>query len=125
MQRHGIAIGVERANNQVMMTLTLTGKLTHQDYELITPMLEQALSGVAESSVRMLVDASQFHGWELAAVWDDFKFGVKHHRDFGKIAVFGKPNWPQWVASISSWFISGEVKFFEDEIDALTWLHME
>jgi hypothetical protein len=41
---------------------------------------------------------------------------------FEKIAIYGNKNWQQITARVGSWFISGEVRYFEDMDEALTWL---
>lgn len=123
VDRHGLSIGIERTGNNVFVSLKAIGKLTHADYETITPMIDAALSEVKEPQVRVLLNATEFKGWELRAAWDDFKLGLKHRNEFAKIAIYGNKNWQETIAKIGSWFISGEVKYFENEEDALTWLN--
>ncbi len=120
--RHGLSIGIERAGRDFFVTLKASGKLTHEDYETITPMIDSALSTVKEPKVKVLIDGTELEGWELRAAWDDFKLGLKHGNEFEKIAIFGNKNWQEITAKIGAWFISGEVKYFESEDDALAWL---
>ena len=120
--RHGLSIGIERVNNDFFLSLKATGKLTHQDYEKINPMINSALEGVKDPQVKVFIDGSEFEGWELRAAWDDFKLGLKHGAQFDKIAIFGNKKWQEYTTKIGSWFISGEVKYFEDADEALTWL---
>ena len=120
--RHGLSIGIERVNNDFFLSLKATGKLTHQDYEKINPMIDSALEGVKDPKVNVFIDGSELEGWELRAAWDDFKLGLKHGAQFDKIAIFGNKKWQEYSAKIGSWFISGEVKYFEDEDQALNWL---
>ena len=122
IKRHGLAIGIQRINDKFFVTLTAQGKLTHADYQVITPMLDNALAAVEEPKVNMLIDATQMQGWELRAAWDDFKLGLKHGSEFEKVAIVGNKGWQEVVAKIGGWFISGEVAFFEDEDKALDWL---
>ncbi len=121
-QRHGLSIGIERANNEFFVSLKAIGKLTHADYEVITPMIDAALAEVKAPNVKVLIDAREMEGWELQAAWDDFKLGLKHNNDFHKIAIVGSKKWQQMTARMGSWFASGEVKFFFDADDALNWL---
>ncbi|WP_024852102.1 SpoIIAA family protein [Hydrogenovibrio kuenenii] len=120
---HGLSIGIERIDNQFFMTLTAKGKLTHEDYQLITPMLENAIEGVQQPEINLFVDATELKGWELHAAWDDFKLGIKHGKSFEKIAIYGHKQWQEWAAKTGSWFIGGEAKFFEDKDEALQWLN--
>jgi hypothetical protein len=41
---HGLTIGIERAGSSFFLTLKALGKLTHEDYEIITPIIDSALS---------------------------------------------------------------------------------
>ena len=40
--------------------------------------------------LRVLVDMSDFHGWEGSAVWEDIKFDIKHFADIERAAMVGK-----------------------------------
>lgn len=44
---------------------------------------------------------------------------TKHGNEFEKVAIFGNKKWQENTAKICSWFISGEVKYFESESAAL------
>ena len=120
--RHGFSIGIERVGNEFFLSLKATGKLTHADYEKINPMIDSALEAVNDPKVKVFIDGSELEGWELRAAWDDFQLGLKHGNEFSKIAIFGNKKWQEYTAKIGSWFISGEVKYFEDSQQALTWL---
>ena len=119
---HGMSIGIESVGDEVFLSITAVGKLTHADYQIITPLIDGALGAVKEPKVRMLVDASELDGWELRAAWDDLKLGLKHGSDFEKIAIFGNQRWQDLAAKVGSWFLSGEVRSFDDRDAALAWL---
>ena len=120
--RHGLSIGIETVNSNIFLSLKATGKLTHEDYQTITPLLDAALKSVQDPKVKVLIDGTELEGWEARAAWDDFKLGLKHGSEFDKIAIYGNKNWQQISARIGSWFISGEVRYFEHMDDALSWL---
>ncbi len=121
--RHGVSIGLERSGSDFYLTLTCMGKLTHQDYQIITPMLDSALKGVEHPKIRTLIDGREMEGWEPRAAWDDFRLGVKHGREFEKIAIVGNEHWQEVAAKLGSWFISGEARFFDELDEALGWLN--
>lgn len=123
--RHGLSIGIERSGKNFFLSLKATGKLTHEDYEIITPMLDSALEGVKEPVVNAFIDGSELEGWELRAAWDDLKLGLKHKKDFNRIAIYGNKEWQGNASKIASWFISGEVRFFDQAGEALSWLDEE
>jgi len=120
--RHGISIGIERIDKEFYMTFSIIGKLTHEDYEVVIPMIDSALEGVKEPKIKMLVDVTQLEGWELRAAWDDFKIGLKHGNQFERIAMLGNKPWQEWAVKVAGWFTSAKVEYFEDEADAITWL---
>ncbi|NOX27123.1 MAG: STAS/SEC14 domain-containing protein [Gammaproteobacteria bacterium] len=120
--RHGLSIGIDRVETDFFLTLRIVGKLTHGDYEKITPLIDSALEGVKSPKVNVFVDALELEGWELRAAWDDLKLGLKHNKDFNKIAILGQKKWQKYLAKIASWFISGEVKYFEEVNAAFYWL---
>ena len=120
--RHGLSIGIERTDSDFFLSLKAVGKLTHEDYDVITPMIDSALSTVKEPNVNVLIDGTEWEGWELRAAWDDFKLGLKHNNEFHKIAIYGNQNWQKSMTKIGSWFLSGEIKYFEDSSEAINWL---
>lgn len=120
--KHGLSIGIERIGGNFFFSLKAVGKLTHEDYEIITPMIDAALSGVKEPSVDAIIDCTELEGWELRAAWDDLKLGLKHNNEFNKIAIYGNKNWQEIMARVGAWFVSGEIKYFENLNDAADWL---
>ncbi|MCP4009844.1 MAG: STAS/SEC14 domain-containing protein [Proteobacteria bacterium] len=122
VKRHGLSIGIERIDNAFFLSLKAIGKLTHEDYETIVPMLDSALEGIKDPRINALIDGTELEGWELRAAWDDFKLGLKHGSQFEKIAIVGNRKWQEYSAKMGSWFISGEVKYFETKPGALDWL---
>ncbi len=120
--RHGVSIGIERVGSEFYLSLKAIGKLTHADYEVITPMIDSALEGFSQPKIKVLIDGTEMDGWELRAGWDDFKLGLKHGSEFEKIAIYGNKGWQEMAAKIGSWFMSGEVKYFESLDEALAWL---
>ena len=120
--RHGFSIGIERAGEHIFLSLKAVGKLTHGDYQVMTPMIDKALGEVKDPQVNVLIDVTDFEGWELRAAWDDFKLGLKHGNEFDKIALYGNRKWQEKMATIAGWFMSGQTRYFEDEAQALEWL---
>jgi len=121
-ERHGLSIGIERSGTDFFLSLKAVGKLTHHDYETITPMIDSALEAIKNPEVKVLIDGTEMEGWEVRAAWDDFKLGLKHGNEFTKIAIYGNQNWQEISAKVGSWFISGEVKYFSSLESALRWL---
>lgn len=121
-KRHGLTINIEQQEDRICLSLKVVGKLTHEDYQAISPMLDSALEGVETPNIYALINGIEFEGWDLRAAWDDFKLGLRHGREFRKIAIVGNKQWQEYSAKIGSWFTSGEVRYFEQEKEALNWL---
>ena len=120
--RHGFSVGIERINGQFFLSIKVSGKLTHEDFRKINPLVDSALDGITDPKVNVLLDGSEMEGWELRAAWDDFRFGLKHNNEFKRIAIFGHKKWQSVLTRMGSWFVSGEVKYFEDIELAIKWL---
>lgn len=122
IKRHGVSVGLERTDDDFYLTLKPVGKLTHADYQVITPMIDDALSGIKTPQVKVFVDTTEFEGWELRAAWDDLKLGLKHGNAFDKLALVGDSRWQEWMARIAGWFMTGESRYFDNADDAINWL---
>lgn len=122
IRHHGLSIGIDRIGNHFFLSFKAVGTLTHEDYQRIVPMIEAALAQVEEPHIKALVDASLLEGWELRAAWDDLKLGLKHGREFDRIAIYGHKRWQEMAAKIGSWFIGGEARFFTDYEEAIRWI---
>ena len=123
--RHGLSIGIERVDDNFFLSLKATGTLSHQDYQVITPMIDAALKEVSSPKVKAIVDVTEMQGWELRAAWDDFQLGLKHGSEFEKVALYGNKHWQEIIAKVGTWFISGEIEYFEDYKRAIAWLNEE
>jgi rhodanese-related sulfurtransferase len=89
----------------------LSGKLHDDDYKTFVPTVEAAIA--AQGKIRLLIQFEDFHGWDIHAAWDDFKFGVKHYKDFERIAMVGEQQWETWMARLCRPFTKAEVRYFE------------
>lgn len=120
---HGISIGINRVNEFFFMKIKINGTLTHEDYERMIPIFKSSIEGVTEPDIRVLIDATEFNGWELRAAWDDFKFGMEFRQSFSKIAIVGTSTVEKYAVKIGSWFVNGEMKFFKSLDNAYEWLN--
>lgn len=120
--RHGLSIGIESVGEEFFLSLKATGKLTHADYEKIVPMIDAALASVSDPKIKAYLDLSELEAWEARAAWDDFKLGLKYGGEFDRIAVYGSQRWQKYASKVAAWFISGEVKYFDNAKAALDWL---
>ncbi|WP_439147901.1 STAS/SEC14 domain-containing protein [Vibrio sp.] len=122
IERHGISVGIERLRGATIIVFKAKGKLTHEDYQAMMPILNTTIEETDSSSLKMLVDISTLTGWELRAAWDDFKLGLELNSKIDKIAIYGDKSWQEMASKVGSWFVSGEIKSFEDHDSAKEWL---
>lgn len=108
---------------QNVLAIEATGKVTHEDYsDTLIPKVEAML---AKEQIKMLyVIGQEFTGFELEALWDDGKFGLKHWHDFSHIAVVADQAWLRAAVSMFAPFFRGEVRLFKlSELSAAkTWI---
>ena len=117
-----MAIDIQPNGTLLDVTLKATGTLTHNDYTIMVPMLQRAIEAMPTMKINMLLDATEFTGWEAQAAWDDFKFGLEYKDKFLKIAIVGTKQWQEYISKMGDWFIHGEVKFFYDLEEAKSWI---
>jgi hypothetical protein len=74
--------------------------------------------------LRLLFDMRDFHGWTVAALWEDTKFDLKHFRDIKKLAMIGEKKWQQWMSTFCKPFTSAEIRYFShDDVEkARAWI---
>lgn len=107
-----------------LISIQVTDKLTHEDYEeVLIPALEAAIK--EHGKARLIVDFGEhYKGFDLSAMWDDTKFGIKHRADFEKLAIVGGPSWSNWAAKLGEAMMHCEVQSFgnQEYQKALDWL---
>lgn len=100
-----------------IVEVKLSGKLHKGDYDEYVPGIEAAIERAGR--VRFLMIMEDFHGWDMAAVWEDTKFDMKHHADIARIAMMGDKKWEQWMAKVCRPFTGANIKYFDvSELDA-------
>jgi SpoIIAA-like len=68
---------------------------------------------MGKGPIRMLyVIGQDFAGYELGALWDDGAFGIKHWRDFSRVAVVGDQGWLRTSVTLFKPFFPCAVRLF-------------
>lgn len=94
-----------------MLHVRLNGKLTNADYQTFVPELEELIT--RHGSLRLLVEMTDFHGWNAGALWDDLKVYVKHGNEIERLAIVGEKAWQEWMARMAKPFLQSEVRYFD------------
>ena len=98
-------------SNPGYLAIELSGKLTAGDYEEFVPKVDSLVQ--KKGSIRILMKMNDFHGWEMAAVWQDTKFGMRHFNDIERLAMVGEKAWQHGMAVFCKPFTKAEVRYFE------------
>jgi SpoIIAA-like len=99
-----------------ILDVTVTGRLTKDDYEHFVPEVERLIH--EHGKVRVLFDMHGFHGWTPGALWEDIKFEARHFRDIERLAFVGERKWEAGMASFCKPFTSATIRYFDrGEVD--------
>ena len=100
------------------------GKVTGNDYEtVLIPAVEEKLK--AFPKVRLLYHlGSDFTGYDMEAMWDDTKIGLKHLKAWERIAVVTDTEWIIKAVHAFGFTMPGRIRVFKNvELsDAKKWL---
>lgn len=100
-----------RTGTPKLVGFRLGGTLNDADYKAFVPALEAAIA--AAGPIRLLARFEDFHGWDLHAAWDDFRFGVQHYADIERVALVGDRAWEHWMARLCRPFTLAQVRYFD------------
>jgi hypothetical protein len=104
-----------------VMGIKASGKVTAKDYEeVLIPRLEAVLKEHGSVCFLYLLD-EDFQGFELGAMWDDAKAGLKHRQAFEKVALVGAARWMEVGMKLFAPLMKGELKNFPREQLAAAW----
>jgi hypothetical protein len=102
----------------------ISGNVTGSDYDsVLTPAVEQAIEKF--DRIRLLAQVGpDFKGYNLDAVWDDTKLGLRHWNGFERVAVVTDVGWIRMGVKAMSFMMPCPVQLFGiDQLDdARRWL---
>jgi hypothetical protein len=105
------------------MRITAPNKLKSDDFSFLTPQIDSLITQYG--TIRLLIDASGFNGWENIAAFEKHAGFIKdHHRKIERIAVIAPHDWQHWLIGAVRVFLHPEVKAFDKshEGDAVQWI---
>ncbi len=104
-------VEVQERSDDKVVEVTVSGKLTKEDYGHFAPIVEAAIQ--RSGKLRMLVVMHDFHGWTAGALWEDVKFDWHHFRDIERLALVGERRWEAGMAVFCKPFTTARVKYFD------------
>ena len=94
-----------------VLRIRVSGKLTKEDYDQFVPPTEEFIG--EQGKIRVLFEMHDFHGWEVAALWEDIKFDVHHWRDIERLAMVGETKWEKGMAAFCKPFTTAKIQYFD------------
>lgn len=118
-----MTIQLNEENGGKLLVVQVSGKLEKVDYERFVPEFERLIR--QHGKVRLLFTMTDFHGWDVSAAWEDFKFGIEHFADIERLAMVGENKWQHGMATFCQPFTMAKVRYFEhaDTAQARNWLN--
>jgi hypothetical protein len=111
----------EQAAGRILI-VNVSGKLSKSDYEQFVPETERLIKQYGK--IRVLFEMHDFHGWDLAALWEDTKFAMHHFADIERLGVVGETAWEHGMATFCKPFTGATVRYFDRSQtgDAANWI---
>jgi SpoIIAA-like len=108
-----------------LIEVRVTGKLTKDAYENFVPLIEGHIK--QHGKLRILFVMQEFHGWTAGAMWEDFKFDLKHWKDIERLALVGDKKWEKGMAAFCKPFTKAHIRYFDlNQLEeAHEWLESE
>lgn len=101
-------------------------KLKVDDFRQIAPQVDSIIR--QHGKIRLLIDASQFCGWENIAAFENHASFVKSHQNsVERVAVIIAHDWQRWLIGAVRIFLHPRVKAYDlgYEREALQWIAAE
>ena len=97
---------LESLQDGKVIVVRLSGTLSAEDYARFTPSVEAAVQ--QHGTIRIVVAMSDFHGWKMAALWEDVKFEAKHFHHIERLAMVGDRAWERGMAAFCMPFTTAD-----------------
>ncbi len=117
-----MSIQVKIEDGGKTLAVHVSGKLVKADYEQFVPEFETLVE--KHGKLRILVEMSDFDGWDAAALWEDIKFDARHFSDIERLAMVGESKWQHGMAIFCKPFTTATIRYFDhaDADVAKAWL---
>jgi hypothetical protein len=106
-----MTVKLQEVEDGKVLEISVIGKLSEADYKHFAPEVERLIK--ENGKIRILLEMSQFHGWEPGALWEDIKFDFKHFADIDRLAVIGETKWQEWMTKFCRPFTTATIRYFD------------
>ncbi|MGR5091960.1 STAS/SEC14 domain-containing protein [Vibrio maritimus] len=117
-----ISIHLEATNDKTIMLLKPSGKLNKEVISQVATFIDKNTKEDPNHKLNLMLDTTEFDGWEYDAFIEDVKLSIKHRNDVRKIALFGNQIWLEVAATLASFATRAEVEYFDNKAKAIEWL---
>ena len=114
-------IAIDRQDN--LITVAVLGEFTLADFKEFEDLVLGKVSHGATPD--LLFDLREMAGFTVDMAWEEIKFSRSHGGDFRRIAVVTDSQWVTWSAWLEQLFVSADLRVFDDQGEAITWLAEE
>jgi hypothetical protein len=113
---------VQDVQKDDVVAVKISGKISKEDYERLSPMIEQKIE--QHGDVKMFFEMDNVEEIDYSAIWEELKFDGKNSGRVSKVAIVGERAQENLLSKIKNMLTSGETKFFkrEDRDAALKWV---
>ncbi|MDJ0662902.1 MAG: STAS/SEC14 domain-containing protein [Crocosphaera sp.] len=100
--------------NDLVLAVEAEGKVTKDDYQsVIIPAIENKLRQYKK--IRLLYElGNHFSGFDIKAIWEDFKVGLTHWSDFEKVALVSDIQWIRMITKLFGFILPYPVQVFHN-----------
>jgi SpoIIAA-like len=105
------------------LKITVPERLKADDFQQLGPQIDSLIR--QQGQIRLLIDASNFGGWEnIGAFEKHIGFVKNHHQKVGRITVIARHDWQHWVIGTIRLFLHPQVRAYDksSESEALQWI---
>lgn len=110
-------------NTDNLIEITIKDTLEADDFRKLGEKADKLINEYG--SIRVLINAEDFNGWENTdAAEKHFSFVKAHHAKVERLAIIAGHMWQHWIAAMARVFMHPEVKVFDKTQleDARNWL---
>jgi hypothetical protein len=94
-----------------IIEVTVSGRLTKEAYQDFIPRTEAAIKKYGK--IRVVFVTLGFQGWDAGALWEDFKFEIKHFAYIERLAIVGESKWEKGMSFFCRPFTTATIKYFD------------
>jgi hypothetical protein len=106
-------LSYKEMDNLASVEIEISDRVTAEEFEATAKKLEAFIA--RHGRVQVLEIIHDFDGMDAGAFWSDFKFSLRHLKDFSRCAIVSDTKWFSPLSALAEPFIDCEVAYFQPE----------